>query len=368
MKIIITGGGTGGHVYPALAIAKGIRDLIPNSELMYVGTKSGLEAKVVPKEGINFKTITVEGLPRVVSIQSLRSGFKLMAGLGESFKIISAFKPELIIATGGYVSGPIAWVGTQMGVPLVLHEQNSVPGKTNRLLAKRAKKICLTFEDSKVYFKDRSKVKVTGLPIRDEILLAAREASIKNLGLDPLKKTLLITGGSRGAHSINMAVVDALPDLVLRQDLQVILVTGERRYKETLHELENKGIKKASMGNITIKPYLYHMEHGLGCADMVVGRSGAAFLAEVTAKGIPSILIPYPYAADNHQEYNAKSLVKAGASMVISDHELNGQLLLDRLFSILDNKQKYEAMKKAALSMGKPDALSRILREIQAII
>ena len=353
MKVIVTGGGTGGHIYPALAIAKGLQEIYKNCDILYIGTQKGLEASIVPKTEFNYQFITVEGLPRRINLQSLKSGIKLIKGLGQSFKIISNFKPDAIVSTGGYVAGPIGWVGSQMGVPLLIHEQNSYPGITNKLLASKAKRVCLTFEDSKKYFKDKSNLRVTGLPIRSEILNVRKKTSHK--------KTVLITGGSRGAQSINNAVIQAIPEMIKMQDVQFIFITGEAGYENTLSILKKQGINMEAEGNITIKPYVYNIEDVLGVADLVVGRAGATFLAEITALGIPAILIPYPYATENHQEHNAKSLVKEKAAILISDADLNGQKLFNKIYELLKDNQELETMREASRGLGKPHALEQIL-------
>ncbi len=364
LKVIITGGGTGGHIYPALAIAHGLKSEYPDCQILYVGTKRGLEAKLVPKEKIKFEYISVEGLPRRINFQSLKSGLKLIKGLGQSFKIVTNFKPDVIISTGGYVAGPVAWVGAQRGVPLVIHEQNSLPGITNRILGKSATKICLTYEDSKKYFKDKSKIKVTGLPIRSEILKVSREEGIKKLGLDSNKKTVLITGGSRGARTINMAVVETIRNFMLNDNLQIIFITGEVGYEETIEQIKRQRINTSAMGNITIKPYLHNMEYALAAADLVVGRAGATFLAEITAIGIPAILIPYPFATENHQEHNAMSLVKAGAAIMVKDNEFNGSILYNTTIELISDTKKLETMKRASIKLGKPQALDNIIKTV----
>jgi len=353
VKVIVTGGGTGGHIYPALAIAEGLQKTYNNCDILYVGTQKGLEAKILPKTEFSHQFITVEGLPRRINLQSLKSGIKLIKGLGQSYKIISAFKPDAIISTGGYVAGPIGWVGSQMGIPLLIHEQNSYPGITNKLLASKAKRVCLTFEDSKKYFKDKSKLRLTGLPIRFEILNIYRKSSHK--------KTVLITGGSRGAQSINNAVIQAMPEMIKMSDVQFIFITGEAGYENTLNTIKKQGINMEVEGNITIKPYMYNIEDALSVADLVVGRAGATFLAEITALGIPAILIPYPYATENHQEHNARSLVNEKAATLILDAELNGQKLFSEIYGLLEDKQKLEIMGGASKGLGKLHALEEII-------
>lgn len=368
MKVIVTGGGTGGHIYPALAIAKGLQKVYKDCDILYVGTQKGLEANIVPKTEFKYQFITVEGLPRRINFQSLKSGIKLLRGLGQSFKIISAYKPDAIISTGGYVAGPVGWIGSQMGIPLLIHEQNSFPGITNKILASKAKIICLTFEDSKKYFKDKSKLRVTGLPVRSEILAVCKKSCYDRLGLDSKRKTVLITGGSRGAQSINNAVLQALPEMIKMTDVQYIFITGEMGYENTVNTIKKQGINLENMGNITIKPYMYNMEDALGVADLVVGRAGATFLAEITVLGIPAILIPYPYATENHQEHNARSLWKKNAALLIKDAELTGQKLFKEIYNLIMDNQRLESMKKASRDLGKPDALDQIIKAFREMI
>lgn len=368
MKFILTGGGTGGHIYPALAIARGLLEKYPGSEIMFVGTSKGLEADIVPREGFDFKTITVEGLPRKLSPQVIKTGWKLLKGLVQARKIIKGFNPDIVIGTGGYVCGPVMMMSALMGFSTVIHEQNAYPGITNKILARFVDKVLVTFPESKKYFPQKTYKKVTGLPVRKEILTINRDEGIKNLNLNPGKLVVLVFGGSRGARSINTAMVDIIKAYQNRDNVQILHITGQYDYQETLTRLENQGIQLELNGDITIKPYVYNMEDALAAADVVVCRAGATTIAEINAKGIPGILIPYPYAAENHQEYNARALEKAGAAILIKDRELNSQTLKNVLDELMDNKKELIKMKNKSKGLGKPNALADIINEVAEII
>lgn len=362
MRLLITGGGTGGHIYPALAIAKGYLQQHPGAEVLYVGTKNGLEADIVPKAGIPFATVTVEGLRRKVSLQTLIFGAKLAKGLVEARKVIKEFQPDLVVGTGGYVCGPVVYLAAKMGIPTLIHEQNAYPGITNKLLSRVVNHVAVTFADSIPYFRQAKAITHTGLPIREEILLTNREQGLQAMRLDPNKKLLLVTGGSRGARSINQAMPEVLSELANRRDIQVVHITGQFDYEQAVERTSQAGIDSQSEGNITIVPYLYNMADAMAAADLIICRAGATTLAEVTAKGIPAILIPYPYASENHQEHNASSLVKVGAAKMILDRDLDGQVLRVQVLQLLEEVESLAKMKEASLSLGRPQALQDILQ------
>jgi UDP-N-acetylglucosamine--N-acetylmuramyl-(pentapeptide) pyrophosphoryl-undecaprenol N-acetylglucosamine transferase len=362
VRILLTGGGTGGHVYPAIAIARDLMKKVPGCEVMYVGTDKGLEADIVPKEGFNFRTIQVESLPRGLSLKTLRTGYKLIQGFWGARRVLSEFKPEVVIGTGGYVCGPIMLVASLMGIPTVIHEQNALPGITNKLLARFVDTVLVTFPESEKYFPSKSRVIMTGLPVRPGIMNSNRELGAKSLGLDPRKFTLLVTGGSRGARSINLAMVEVLEKLAKRNDIQVIMTTGTQTYEEFMTKVKNKAIRITP--NLLITPYLYKMEEALAVADLCVCRAGAAFLSELLVKGKPSILIPYPFAAENHQEYNARAVADKGGAVVILDKELSSKRLYEEIDKLLTDRGALQEMAKRAKKQGKPEALEKISRTI----
>ncbi|GAW92144.1 undecaprenyldiphospho-muramoylpentapeptide beta-N-acetylglucosaminyltransferase [Calderihabitans maritimus] len=366
MRVLVTGGGTGGHVYPAISIIRGLQKKLSQVEVLYVGTRRGLEADIVPKEGIPFRTITVTGLERKLSWRAVTTVCKGITGMVQARQLLKQFRPDVVIGTGGYVSGPVVLLAALMGYPTLLHEQNALPGLTNRWLARFVDVICVTFPDSLAYFPEK-KGRVTGLPVRPEILRVTRDEGIKKLGLDFRKKTLLALGGSRGARSINRAMLSVVQKYLASEALQIIHVTGRDGYQETMAGLERLGIDVVNSGNITIKPYLYHIEYALAAADLVVARAGAAFLAEMMIKGIPGILIPYPYAAENHQEFNARSLERQGAAVVIPDVELNGQRLLATVENLMADQERLRRMSERCRQLGKPGALEDIVNAVMEL-
>lgn len=364
MRVLFTGGGTGGHIYPALAIAKCLKLKNAAHEVLFVGTKRGLEHDIVPKEGFAFQTITVEGMPRKLSWKMLRTLGKLVQGLWQAKRIIADFKPDVVVATGGYVSGPVALLSAWHKIPVVVHEQNAFPGVTNRILGRWVTRIALTYPETERYF-PQEKCLITGNPVRPEVLAAKRADGIKKLNLSPKKKTVLVFGGSRGAHSINQALID-IADLIEQQsDLQVVHVTGANDFSWVSGQ--DKGIQEVKKGNIIFKPYLYDMPSMLAAADLVICRSGATTLAELTARGIPAILIPYPYATDNHQEYNARTLEKAGAALVLLDKDLQGDVLAESLFNLIRDDEKLKAMSVKCRELGKITAAADIAELVEKL-
>ncbi len=361
MRVIVTGGGTGGHIYPALAIAQGIMAEHPNHEILYVGTREGMEAQLVPQYGIDFKGVSGQGLPRKMSIETLKVAGKSFKALWETKKILKDFHPDLIVGTGGYVSGPVVLTGALFGIPTLLHEQNALPGITNRTLANVVRNVLLTFPESKVHFKQKKKLKVVGLPVRAEIGQVNRQDGAKFFDLDPKRLTLLVTGGSRGARTINQAMVTVLKDLSNRSDIQVIWATGKATYEETITSLKESGISP-DMKQWRIIDYLSHIPEAYACADLCIGRAGAASLAELAVAGKPSILVPYPFAAENHQEHNARAVVKAGAATMILDRELTGERLSQEINNLISHQEKLMAMSKASYSLAKPRALTEIVQ------
>lgn len=362
MRVLVTGGGTGGHIYPALAIARGIREKYPGAEILYVGTARGMEADIVPKEGFAFETVTVEGLPRKITPRAIITFGKLMKGTGQAFSVIKRFSPDVVIGTGGYVCGPVMLAAALKKIPTLIHEQNAYPGITNRLLARVVSRVMVTFPESIGYFPKNARISVTGLPVRPAIFAARRETGLDHFGLAGDKLTLLVFGGSRGARTINKAMTAAVKDLATRPGLQILHVTGTLGHEETLAELKAAGISLDKSGNLIVKPYLYNMEDALAAADLVVCRAGAATLAEITVLGLPAILIPYPYAAENHQEYNARALAERGAALLIRDSELTGLSLLQAVANLLDDRPALDRMAAASKALGRPQALAEILR------
>lgn len=365
MKYLISGGGTGGHIYPAIAIANEIKRNDKEADILYIGTKEGLESKLVPKEGINFETIRVKGMPRRLNKESFVALKELFLGLIDSNKIIKGFKPDIVIGTGGYVCGPIVYQAKRHKVPALIHEQNAFPGVTNKILSRYVDKVAVTFEESTKYFKYPDRVVVTGNPIRRELLQIDKTTAYKKVNVKPDLPMVLSFGGSGGQKKLNDAILKIIKDNNIIKDFQLIHITGDRLYKEFLNELEGLNIQLSH--NIKILPYLYEMPYALNIADLVIASAGAITLAEISAIGIPSILVPKGYTAENHQEYNARSFEEDGASLMILESELNGKILENAISNILFNKDKLKTMAENSKSIGKLDASKEIYRIIENI-
>ena len=359
MNIIVSGGGTGGHIYPAITIVSAIQKKIPNANFLYVGTSKGLEADIVPKAGLNFKTIDIEGFKRSLSLDNFRRAGKAMLGVAKAMKIVAEFKPDVVIGTGGYVCGPILMAASLKEIPTLIQEQNVVPGITNKILAKFVTKIACGCEDAMKHF-PKEKTVFTGNPIRAAVMSADRKSGAAEFNFDSDKKTILISGGSRGARSINRAMVGVLAAVKEDTDAQYLLVTGKNEYNDVINRLVSAGVDLEKSNHIRVKPYLYDMPAAMAMADVAVFRAGATGLAELTAKGIPSILIPYPYAAENHQEFNARALEKHGAARVILNSDLNSEVLLSTIRELLRSDAKLKKMAAASKELGRPQAADTI--------
>ncbi len=365
MKILISGGGTGGHIYPALSIADELKKIVSEIEIVYVGTAAGLERNIVPRYGYEMRYIEVAGFRRSLSFDTIRSIYLLYKGLKQAKELIAAEKPDLVIGTGGYVCGPVVYQAAKAGIPTCIQEQNALPGVTNRILARMVNKVLLGYEEAAKHFKAKGEVVYTGNPIREEILCQNRERSYQELRLDPQLKTVLVFGGSRGAKSINSAMVDVELQLSKRNDVQVLHATGETNYTDHIKALGSKG---GVNGNIHIVPYLHNMPSALAVADFVVCRAGAIGLAEIMAKGLPAILIPFPFATGNHQEFNARALESKGAARVILDKDLNGKILLEQIKELLDSPDVLQDMHVSALREAKPMAGRDIADTVMACL
>ncbi|MHB8926952.1 MAG: undecaprenyldiphospho-muramoylpentapeptide beta-N-acetylglucosaminyltransferase [Bacillota bacterium] len=368
MRTLIAGGGTGGHINPALAIARVLAEQDPKGEILYVGTRGGLEADLVPRAGLAFATIDVKGILRKSALERV-FGVAMAAGAClQALRIIRRFRPDVVVGTGGYVCGPVVLMGAVSGLPTLIQEQNVFPGLTNRLLSRFVTRIAVPFEEARRYFATPGKVVVTGNPIRTEILDRKRPEALETFGLDPGRRTLLVFGGSRGAETINRAMVEALPALLARADLQVIWATGTAHHQATIEALRRGGLDPAAHRNLVLVPYLYNQDAALACADLAVTRAGGITLAELTAMGIPAILIPSPNVTHHHQEYNARALASRGAAVLVPDASLTGKVLVGEVRTLLDDPDRLAAMVKAAREMGRPSAAAEIGREIRALL
>lgn len=360
MRFVVTGGGTGGHIYPALAIARGLQDVL-GAEVYYLGGTRGMEAEIVPRAGFPFEAISLEGFRRSLTPANIKVAWRAARGVAQARKLIKKIRPAAVVGTGGYVCGPVVLAASLQGIPTMIHEQNALPGITNKILSRFVRQIALTFEDSKKYFPRKARIKVTGLPVRPEVLQAERLSARARLGLPPGALVVLSFGGSQGARSINNAMPGVLGAYAGRKDVHFLHVTGPRQYDQFMDIFSKSGISMVDVGNITITPYMYDMPDAMAASDLVICRAGAATLAELTVLGLPGILIPYPYAAENHQEHNARAMERAGAALVIRDGELDSDMLLDKINWLLSDSPRLSAMSGFSKSRGKPRALDDII-------
>ncbi len=366
MRYLITGGGTGGHINPALAIATEIKNRHKDAEILYVGTENGLESELVPKEGFEFKTIRVKGMPRKLNKESFIALKELFLGLNDAKKIIKDFNPDVVIGTGGYVCGPVVYIASKKKVPTIIHEQNAFPGVTNKILSRYVNKVLITFEESKKYFKYPDRVIRTGNPIRRSIVEVNIENAYHDLDIDPNIPFILSFGGSGGQKKLNDAMYYVMKENISNTNLQIIHVTGKRLYDEFMNKLKEEGLNLKN--NIKVLPYFYEVPKGLNIADLIVTSAGAITLAEVSAVGVPSILIPKAYTAENHQEYNARAFEEKGASYVILEKDLTGKKLNDVIEKIINDKSKLMEMSKNSKKIGKIDATEKIVDVIDGLI
>lgn len=355
MKIVLSGGGTGGHIYPALALREYILTQYPEAEFLYIGSEKGLEKNIVTQRGIRFESVEVQGFKRSLSLENIKTIWKAVTSIHKSKKILKQFQPDVVIGTGGYVCGPVLYAGAKLGIRTMIHEQNSVAGVTNKILARYVDTICTCFEAVHEDFKQYAdKIVLTGNPRGQELIEASENPTVlEQFGLKAGIPTVLIFGGSRGAANLNEAFVRLYP-MFQEATYQILMVTGQVHYesiKERIGETSE---------HIKIVPYVDQMIDVLKQVDLVVCRSGATTLAELTALGIASVLIPSPYVTNNHQEKNAQTLVQQNAAKMILESELNTQALYDVVHSVMSDATSRELMGQQAKQLGITDASKRL--------
>lgn len=361
MKAIVSGGGTGGHIYPAVSIIEELKDRDKNIEILYIGKINSMESEIIPKMDLNFKGIRVEGLPRKLNKKSLRSLKELIFGLKQSRKLIKEFKPDIVIGTGGFVTGPVLLNASLMKYKTYFHEQNSYPGVTNKILSRFVNKYFVTFEESIKYFKKPQNAIVTGNPIRNRFknIELIKDKTYSEYGLKKDIKTVFSFGGSNGSVILNKTIKNLLNSSKEHNEFQIIHVTGSDNYEEFI-----SGISKKQLSENKIFPYLKDIQKAYSVADLVITSSGAITLAELAFLGLPSILVPKSYTTENHQVHNAREFEKVGASKVILEKELNEKLLYDSIIEIVSDEEKIEQMQNAAKTLATPNAAKTIVDEI----
>ncbi|OPL07997.1 MAG: hypothetical protein AVO33_02675 [delta proteobacterium ML8_F1] len=357
MRILLTGGGTGGHVYPALAIKEALESLDKHSEFLYVGTRRGIESRIVPGAGVDFETLEVEGLNKRISIQTFKSLFKLLRSLFEARRILRTYDPDIVIGTGGYVSFPVVFVAGLMKKRIFLHEQNAFPGVANRWLSRYAEKLFLSYPESQAAFRiPGDRMAVTGNPVRRDFEFPDREREKLELGLTG-KKVILAFGGSGGALAINELTLSLAGALADEQDIRLILGSG-KRYFESFSE------KGRGLDNLEILEYIDSMPRYMGACDLVIARSGAITLAEIAAMGLPSVLVPSPHVANDHQMKNARVFESAGAAWVVAENEKGLESVPGRIRDLIHSGETLETMGENARHLHRPNSAKLIAEEI----
>lgn len=355
MRYLITGGGTGGHVNPGLAIAYEIQKRDPDAKILFVGTERGLESKLVPRAGFNIEYIDVRGFRRKLSLDTVKTVYRLLVSFGRINKILRSFKPDVVIGTGGYVCGPVVFRAALKKIPTLIHEQNAYPGVTNKILSRFVDTVAISFEESRPKFNGKNKIVMTGNPVRSELFTYNRDAAREKLGILNKKPLVVIFGGSLGAETLNQCVVNMLNASKGNLNFNLIYGTGMKHFDRVM-----SGITVDLPPEFRVEPYLYNMDEVLAAADMVVSRSGAITLGELGALGIPSILIPSPYVAENHQEHNARAFERRGAAVVILESQLDHEILLGQIQVLIQNRDLRLKMANDAKKLGIRDAAESI--------
>lgn len=366
MKVILSGGGTGGHIYPAVSIAKEILNNHKDAEIIFVGTEKGLESKIIPNEGFELKKIKVRGFERRLSFANLIALKEVAASFFDVKKIIKDFKPDIVIGTGGYVCGSLLITAALMHIPTLIHEQNAFPGVTNKLLSRFVDKVALNFEEAKKYFANQSKLFVTGNPIRNEMLNISKPEGLKAFGFSADFPLVFVVGGSRGAKRINECITPIVMQCIQSKSFQLLHMTGETQYGNVVRAYEEKGIPLDTK-YLKVVPYLHNIPYALAASDLIISRCGASTLSEITLLGKPAVLIPFPYATDNHQEYNARALEKNGAAIVIIEKELNESILSQTVLELLSHPEQLKEMGDKSRALGKSSAASEIVKAALAL-
>ncbi|GFO56064.1 UDP-N-acetylglucosamine--N-acetylmuramyl-(pentapeptide) pyrophosphoryl-undecaprenol N-acetylglucosamine transferase [Geomonas sp. Red276] len=351
MRLIVAGGGTGGHLFPGIAVAEEFLARAPENEVLFVGTSHGIEARMLPKLGYKLATISASGMKGLGTTRKLLSAGRLLYGYAQSRKILKEFRPDLVLGVGGYASAPLVLAARGMGIPRFIHEQNAFPGITNKVLGRIADGIYISMPESAAFFPEGSTL-LTGNPIRKEILWSFHE----RIPTEGNGFSLLVFGGSAGAHRINTTLIEALPFLAgVKDRLKIVHQTGQKDVEEVRAGYQAAGFQAE------VLPFIDDMSAAYGAADLVICRAGATTIAEVTACGKACIFIPFPYAADDHQRKNAESLINRGAGFMILEEDLSGELLAKEIVSHLENPEGLAEVERNARSLAQLDAAQAIV-------
>ncbi|WP_211745437.1 undecaprenyldiphospho-muramoylpentapeptide beta-N-acetylglucosaminyltransferase [Paenibacillus sp. Marseille-Q4541] len=365
MRVVLTGGGTGGHIYPAVAVARQLESEDKTAEFLYIGGKKGLESKLVPQENIPFESIEISGFRRKLSFDNVKTILRFLEGVKTSKKLLREFKPDVVVGTGGYVCGPVVYAAAKLGIPCIIHEQNAIPGLTNKFLSRYVDTVAVSFEGSEEAFSSAKHTIYTGNPRATTVQHASRERGFASLGVPMGSKVVLVVGGSRGAKAINDAMVQMADQLKNLNQVHVVYVTGDGYYDSTHAAIKER------LGHIPshlhILPYVHNMPEVLAATSLIINRAGASFLAEITSLGIPAILIPSPNVTNNHQEANARTLEKAGAARMLLEKDLNGKTLFQEIEAVMKDENLQRSMMDASKRLGKPEAAAVLVAEMRRV-
>ena len=368
MNVLMTGGGTGGHVNPAIAIANTIKKNIPDANIAFVGTPKGMENKLVAKEGYKMYHVDIQGIRRSLSLSNIKTAYLALVSPIRAKKIVKEFKPDVVIGTGGYVCWPILVAASKMGVATAVHESNAVPGVATKRLESYSDRIFINFEDTAKYLKNKDKVIHVGNPLRDSFDCYDRAKARNELGIDSSYKQVIVSyGGSLGAHAINMTMLEYMDKYARNMsDVRVIHAAGSREYAEIRAMFEDRGLDKCP--NLELHEYIYNMPVVMSAADVVISRAGAMTVSELSLKGKNCILVPSPNVTNNHQYKNAKVLADANAAILIKEDDFNADSLSKELDALFSDAQRCKQMSEDIKRFALPDANKRIYNEIIKLV
>lgn len=358
MRIVVSAGGTGGHIYPALAIVDKLKKEYKDLEVLYIGTKNRMESEIIPKRGIPYEGIEIYGFSKNI-LKDIKNVFCISKSYNKCLELIKDFNPDLVLGFGGYVTYPVLKAAKKLKIKTFLHEQNSIVGKTNKALSKDIDLVAVSFLSTKDSFKKAKKVIYSGNPCGEASLLT-KEIKKSDIGLDSKKKLVLVVAGSLGSSSMNTKLKEFIL-LSRKSDYQVVYITGKKYYEEFIKDLKLPN-------NVKVLPYLDNLAGLIKNTDLMVTRAGASTMSEILALNVPAIFIPSPYVANNHQYYNAKEIVDKKAGMMILEEELTGEKLFSTVKDILSDKTKYQIMKSNLKSLGRTDSSELIVSEIKEIL
>lgn len=360
LRLIVSGGGTGGHIFPAISIAQAVKVADPEAEILFVGAEGRMEMEKVPSAGFKIVGLPVVGIQRKLTLKNLGVPFKFYRSLRQARKIIREFKPDVVVGVGGYASGPTLYAASRMGLPTLIQEQNSFAGVTNRMLAKKARKICVAYEGMEKFF-PKDKILLTGNPVRADLskdkVDALKEEAISFFNLDPAKPTILVLGGSLGAKTVNSSIAQGL-DSLINSEVQVIWQTGKSYVFDARRVLSSYNVP-----NVKAYDFIYRMDLAFAAADLVVSRAGAGTISELCLVGKPCILVPSPNVAEDHQTKNAMSLVSRSAAVMIPDGD-SVKMLVPQAIALVKDSDRLGVLAKNVFALALPNSAAAIAQEV----